>query len=119
MPPEAKNDALTVNILIKREEGMFVAHCLEMDIVATGDSLEAVKSDIIDLIKAQITFAFAHGNQDNLFHPAPSEVWREFYKCSGVEKARHEVPQSEDAPGEFIPPWFFANTCGVGGECGV
>jgi hypothetical protein len=50
-----------------------------MDIVATAESFKQVKKDIIDLIKAQIDYAFSHDNLEHLFHPAPKEVWEEFW----------------------------------------
>ena len=76
------NDAsFTTNILIKKEDNLFVAHCLELDIVAVGETLAAAEQEIVSLISAQIDYAFSNDNIDYLFHPAPSEAWQEFYRC--------------------------------------
>ena len=111
--------AVTFSILIKQtKEYGFVAHCLELDLVATADSLEAVKSDILDVIIAQIQYAFANDNLEYLYHSAPPEVWREFYECREQETERYQVPGSvEDQKIEkFVPPWIIANTCRYTGD---
>lgn len=106
--------AVTFSILIKQtEEYGFVAHCLELDLVATADTLEAVKADILDVIIAQIQYAFANDNLEYLYHSAPPEVWREFYECKEQETERYRVPKSTEYENieMFIPPWIIANTC--------
>jgi len=106
--------AVTFSILIKQtKEYGFVAHCLELDLVATADSLEAVKADILDVIIAQIQYAFANDNLEYLYHSAPPEVWREFYECREQETERYQVPSSIEGESmeKFVPPWIIANTC--------
>lgn len=120
----AQKTALTVNILIREEEGLFVAHCLELDIVATADSLQQAKEDMISLIGAQISYAFSNNNLDYLYHPAPPEVWKEFYACRALLEEQEEYPlavESEDDEGleGFIPPWIIANTCKTEKACNV
>jgi len=109
----SKGVGMTFNILIKEEGGMYVAHCLELDIVATANTLKQVQSDIRDLIKAQVDYAFAHENLDNLYHPAPPEVWKEFYECKIQQESRHRIESAfkTEAEGIFVPPWFMARTC--------
>ena len=72
----------TVNVLIKKEGDLWIGHCLELDITATSSAIDDLKSDIKDLIVAQIDYAFSNDNLDYLFHPAPSDIWKEFYKKS-------------------------------------
>ena len=69
---------LHLDIVITQEEDYWLAHCLQLDIVTTAETLERVKSDILDLIGVQISYAFEHNNLDNLFFPAPAEVWKKF-----------------------------------------
>ena len=75
------NVGMTFNILIREEEDACIAHCLELDIVATSSTLESVEIDIMSLITAQIEYAFENDNLDNLYHPAPPEVWEEYFNC--------------------------------------
>ncbi len=112
--PEA---SITFNVFVKKEGDMFIAHCLELDIVVTSDSQEQVKSDLIDLVYAQMDYAFTHDNLDYLYHPAPKEVWEEFYRCKAshvenIETRRAtESRRRKDIPSSFVPPWIIANFC--------
>ncbi|MCX5829195.1 MAG: hypothetical protein NTV58_14505 [Deltaproteobacteria bacterium] len=111
--------SITVNVLIKKEANYFLAHCLELDIVATANSAEEVEKEIIDLIDAQVDYAFAHGNLDNLYHPAPLEVWKDFYKCKEARERKSKVESrfTGDSLESFVPPWVIANMCMA--ECHV
>lgn len=111
-----KNSDLSfnANILIKKEDGLFIAHCLELDIVATGDSKEQAKRECVALICAQIEYAFVHDNLDNLFHPAPQEVWAEFYSCKAAhEENRYKMEKrlQDSSDKSILPPWLIAKTC--------
>ncbi|MDR3568242.1 MAG: hypothetical protein P4L43_09470 [Syntrophobacteraceae bacterium] len=111
---EAPSGAVTFSILIKKTEQYgFVAHCLELDLVATAATMEAVKADIFDVIVAQVHHAFANDNLEYLYHPAPSEVWKEFYE--GREQQIDYYPVSKNKEDEklekFVPPWIIGHTC--------
>jgi len=111
--------AMTFNILIKQEEGLCVAHCLELDVVATGDSFLEAQSEIIDLIKAQVSYAFCKDNLAYLYHPAPAEVWAEFYACKEMAQQELKVEPEEGSESLFVPPWIIANTCKTPHWCHV
>jgi hypothetical protein len=106
---------MTFNILAKKEAGgSWIAHCLELDIVATANSLPELKKDILDLIATQVDYAFTSNNLDNLYHPAPPEVWKEFYACKNQEETEVEIKKSfreETDLQTFVPPWIITNTC--------
>jgi len=72
-----------LNILIKEEDGLWVAHCLELDIVTTADSQTQVEADLIDLVKAQVAYAVENDNLDYLLKKAPREAWDELSACTG------------------------------------
>ena len=73
-----KTGSMIFSVLVKKEGDMWVAHCLELDIVTTARSLDAVKADMNDLIAAQVDYAFCNDNLENLYRPAPPEVWKKF-----------------------------------------
>lgn len=53
-----------------------IAHCLEFDIVAQGQTFEQANESLAELIKEQIDFAVEKDLEDTvLFHPAPSKYW--------------------------------------------
>jgi len=111
---KSKDISFTTNILIKKENGTIIAHCLELDIVAVGESLEAAQQEIVSLICAQIDYAFNHDNIDNLFHPAPPETWQEFYKCKEQIERKYEIRalmKNKTDTDRIIPPWLITKTC--------
>jgi len=104
------DNSMIFNVLIKKEGKEYVAHCLELDIVATASTLSQVKSDIKDLIITQVDYAFRNDNLANLYRPAPPEVWREFYDCKSSEGKKIRM-KSGFKNNIFVPPWIIANTC--------
>jgi len=89
---------LAFNVLVNFEDGLWVAHCLELDIVATGDSPKEAADDIRELIQAQVSSAMVNDNMDNLYHPAPREVWAAFTKARSLAAAKKtHRPPSVDA----------------------
>ena len=100
------------NVLVKEGEGECIAHCLELDIVATATNVKQVQKDIIDLIGAQISYAFSNNNLDFLYRPAPTEIWQEFYGCKKQIEKRIDIKSKfGDSATGFIPPWFITRTC--------
>lgn len=106
------------NVLIKKVGDEFVAHCLELDIVTTADDLDRVQSDMAELIEAQIDYAFSNDNLENLYHPAPPDIWQEFFSCHAQMQKRREVKSSAGAYGT-VPAWMIAKACGLGADCFV
>jgi len=86
--------SMTFNILAKKEGKTWVAHCLELDIVATATTLKSLKKDILDLVITQVDYAFSNDNLANLYHPAPSRVWKEFYECKRQEEKKVKFKSS-------------------------
>lgn len=74
-----ESGALTLSFLLypcEDDPKRFVAHCLELDVVA----VEHTKPKAILLLKELITELFAaaleDGTVDKLFRPAPAEYWQ-------------------------------------------
>jgi hypothetical protein len=59
----------------------WIAHCLELDLVAEGETPESALQDLIDISVLQIKTAI--GNQDliSAFRPAPPEIWAMFSRA--------------------------------------
>ncbi len=112
--------SMTFSILARQKEGIWIGHCLELDIVATAESLDQLKNDMLDLIVAQVDYAFSNNNLDYLYHPAPKEVWEEFYKCKKIIEDKIDF-ESQSQKGRdfktFVPPWIIAKTCLVEDSC--
>lgn len=117
-----KGLAMTFNVLIRTEDKICIAHCLELDIVTTADTEDQAQKDIISLISAQVDYAFSNDNLENLYHPAPPEIWDEFFSCKEQTKERHKTESlfKKDQPSRnIIPPWIITNTCKVSKLCHV
>ena len=107
-----RSNGMIFNIFVKKENELFVAHCMELDIVATGQSIEEASQDLIDLIIAQLRYAFGNNNLDHLYRPAPAEVWREFYMCKELlEEKEIRLPAEEGPQQSFMPPWIITKMC--------
>jgi len=112
---ERSKGVMTFHILIKfdSEEKVWLAHCLELDIVTTAPEFEEAKKDILSLMEAQIGYAFTHDNVDNLYHSAPRSVWKEFYKCMEGPEERIPIQKyvtENEGVSEFVPPDVIAKT---------
>jgi hypothetical protein len=115
-----QESAMTFNVLIKEEEGLFIAHCLELDLVTTSANLDQVQADILDVIGAQVDYAFTNNNLEYLYHPAPQEVWEEFFGCQEQWEKRHKIEplvKEETHTNIFVPTWIIAKTCRRSGHC--
>lgn len=64
-----------------KDEGYYIAHCLEFDIVAQGNTPEEARNNLADLIREQITFASEQDIEEKiLFKPAPQRYWELWHK---------------------------------------
>jgi len=77
-----------VHYLLSGADHRYVAHCLDLDIVATGASQDIAVEKLDDLVKAHIEVALATGRLENLSTKAPSSCWRQF-----IDGERIEVPR--------------------------
>jgi len=73
--------SLTVHVLFYCEEDHYVAHCLEFDLVAQGDSIKDSYKNLLDAIELQADYALETDNLENLINPAPPEYWRMLVKA--------------------------------------
>jgi hypothetical protein len=107
-------NSMIFNILAKKENDMWVAHCLELDIVTTAKSLSTLKKEIVDLIVTQVDYAFSNDNLNNLYHPASPDVWKAFYACKEQEEKKIKLKSAFRTTKNlqtFVPPWIIAKTC--------
>ena len=64
-----------------------VAHCLDLDVIATGDSVQAALEELLELLELQIETCYKHDAQP--IFPASNSVWEKYR--SAVE-AKRSVP---------------------------
>jgi predicted RNase H-like HicB family nuclease len=73
----------------------WIAHCLELDIVAEGKSPESALQDLIDLSSIQIKTAIANQDLRSAFSAAPPEIWAMFSRAKD-----HPVKKKPSGPVE-------------------
>ena len=77
-----------LDVLVEMEEGEYVAHCLQFDLVAVAPTPDQAIEEIKGLITAQIAFALEHDNLENIFRPAPPEYWRKLWYAKQEKSPR-------------------------------
>lgn len=100
----SKIPSIKLNVLIYKEDDEWIAHCLQMDLVAANIDRDLVQDDIVDLIKAHVVYAIENDNIEHIFKSAPAEEWEKlarFQKC-GTRKFSITIPKDE--PVRSIPP---------------
>ena len=107
-----KEEKFSFKVLIKRDPDAWVAHCLELDLVAVADTVDQVEKDIIDIMVAHVRYAIENDNVWHMFHPAPPEVWRAFFTCNDREETCYRKEEPEGPENEWsIVPIIQASKC--------
>jgi hypothetical protein len=66
----------------------WIAHCLEMDLVAEGNAPAQALKDLMELTATQIEVARDSGSLESIFRPAPPEIWTMFSFSREVDLPR-------------------------------
>ncbi len=75
-------------MVLYKEQGVWIAHCLEFDLVGSGTAKKKALADLSECIAIQLEQSLKHKSQQNLFHPADGETWR---KWAFGKAAKHNV----------------------------
>ncbi len=81
----------------KQDNDVYIAHCLELDLVAEADTAETACDELQDIIDTQIRTCIENDNLENLFFPAPPEVWAKFGRAQvegKPERVKRELKAS-------------------------
>jgi hypothetical protein len=73
------------------KNGKVNAHCLDLDLVASGVSIPAAEERLNAVVLAQIAFCFQGGNLGQLRFKAPAEYWQKLSKSRQLDKGQLEV----------------------------
>jgi|SRR5437588_6898053 len=84
----------SLNYLFSHEGKRVVAHCLELDLVTSGDSIDDSETSLNALVLVQIRTCYAAGNWAQLRQKAPFAYWQllEGAKSLGQSHLEVEVP---------------------------
>lgn len=68
--------ALKAIIYPDKESGEYLAHCLELDLMTSGQTQQEAAQNLLDVVATQIQFAIDNDNMQNLLHPAPAKAYK-------------------------------------------
>jgi predicted RNase H-like HicB family nuclease len=91
-----------LDVLLYREDGEWVAHCLQLDLVEAGATPEEAEESLVGVIQHHIQWALEDDDMEHLFHAAPPEVWRKFF--SAEPQGFREIPLAVSASRMPAPP---------------
>ncbi len=80
--------SLPLRVVCYREDGDWVAHCLEFDLCGHGSSKKQAAEMLETAIQIQVEQSLAHDNPRNLFNPADGEFFQRF--AAGTHVAEGE-----------------------------
>jgi len=90
-------------VVFYREDDCWIAHGLEFDLVGHGSTKQESLGLLLKHIRAQVADSFASGNLENLFFPAPGEIFDRFATGTPDDRAvGHVVFESEQLELEGI-----------------
>ena len=83
--PRKRELTFHLDVLVERKSpALWVAHCLQLDLVAEAATSKAAFEELLNLVDAQIRTCVENDNLDNLYFPAPKEVWN---KLAQIKRA--------------------------------
>lgn len=90
-----------IRILIYRENGHWMAHCLEFDLLADGKSMPDAVRRLIGVIDTHIGYLRENDLMDQLYHPAPLKFWNMLSKAKYIgeikvpkKRPKIEIPKT-------------------------
>jgi hypothetical protein len=85
---------LRLRAILYPEDGLWVAHALEMDLIGTGATEAAALRELRSNVEAQLSFA--KQEKINPFHPAPVEIQKLWDETNlavlGMLRSRMKAP---------------------------
>jgi len=101
-----KPHTIFLSILGYKEDGDFVALCLEMDLRGWGDSFEEAEEELIGMINAQISFAIQENDLSLLDHPAEEKYWHLFKEHQ--QRSLHHILDDTDERDSLVDVLSFS-----------
>jgi hypothetical protein len=76
MMEPTKQTTFRATVLPEGDE--WIAHCLDLDIVATGPTHESAFNELLEAVGLQLAYAREQDNYEYLIRLAPLEAWQKF-----------------------------------------
>jgi predicted RNase H-like HicB family nuclease len=86
---------IPLRVVFYRDEGVWVAHCLEFDLMGDGATQAEALRNLEEAMTLQIEASLKSGNRANLFKPAAGRFFEMF--AAGTDVAHGEVHIESEA----------------------
>jgi hypothetical protein len=90
-PGEVLPKIKSLSYLFTQDGGITVAHCLNLDLVATGKDRDVAEQRLDALVRAQIRTIATRFTFTDLNFSAPQEYWDRFYEGQEFKKVQLEL----------------------------
>jgi predicted RNase H-like HicB family nuclease len=81
MKKNGKAEPLDLHILIEKENRLYSALCLELDVASQGRTVAEAKKNIIEAIELFLESVYASGDEKEFIpRPAPVEEWMKYFQ---------------------------------------
>ena len=90
-----------VSVLGYMEDGQWVAHALEMDVIGVGDTWEGACAELKENIIAHVSFAKYLGDESLILQPAPPRLFERFRQAQKAELQSLFNQAQQDSLGDF------------------
>ena len=101
MASASKHPALILDVLLYPDDGQWLAHCLQLDLVEAGATADEAENNLTGVIQHHVQWAIEDDDMEHLFHPAPADTWKRFF--AGTPKGFWEIHLTVSAP-RIAPP---------------
>lgn len=91
-----------LHYLVHQVEGEYVAHCLDLDLVGSGHTVDDAVDQLNDTVRAVVYFCMKSGAPDTSAHcqKAPAEYWEMFRQALDE---REPIIKTVDVASEVAP----------------
>lgn len=91
-----KQVRIPIRVVFYREDDLWIAHCLEFDLLGHGRTIEEAFETLNQAIAIQFEDSVEHSNPDNLFTPAEGKYFRMFAEGERVAFGELRIGKMED-----------------------
>ena len=93
-----ENQDIDLHILIEREDDLYSALCLELDIASQGTTIEEARKNIREAIELYLEEVLEAGEEKEFIpRPAPVEEWLKYFEVEAQKlKSRLEEREKEN-----------------------
>ena len=87
---------ISLRIVFYQDHGLWIAHCLEFDLLGDGETKEEAARQLMDAIATQVHCFLENRDATSLFSPAPPEIQRMFAAGDEVDCTNQTIEPSRE-----------------------